>query len=290
VNRSFLFVPGDSEKKLARAARSGADAIIVDLEDAVIPASRPAARRLAAEFIGGDCGPECWVRINPVGTEDAVADLRAVMPAMPAGVVLPKPEGAAAVHSLAAWLDRAEAECGLAAGSTRILPIVTETPAALFRLGEYAGSSDRLAGLTWGAEDLSAALGASANRGPDGNWLAPYELARSLCLLAAGAAEVSAIDTVYTDFRDSDGLAQYAAAARRDGFSGMLAIHPDQVPVIHAAFEPTSDDIGRAQRVVALFDENPGAGALQLDGRMVDRPHLLQARRILALAARYRTT
>jgi len=286
VIRSFLFVPGDSDKKLARSAGSEADAIIIDLEDAVTPSSRPAARARAAEFLAGPCAPERWVRINPLGTDDAVADLRAVMPAAPAGIVLPKPEGADAVRRLAALLDAFEAEHGRAPGTTRILPIVTERPAALFRLGDYAGASSRLAGLTWGAEDLSAALGASTNRDDAGRWLPPYELARSLCLVAAAAAEVPAIDTVYTNFRDRDGLAQYVAAAGRDGFSGMLAIHPDQVPVINAALQPSPEQIRQAERLVALFAEHPAAGALQLDGRMVDRPHLLRAERVLALAAR----
>lgn len=288
--RSFLFVPGDSEKKLARAAESDADAIILDLEDAVAPPARPGARSLAASFLGGPCGPERWVRINPLDTADALADLRAVLPARPDGIVLPKPGGADAVRRLSGLLDELESQCESQQQATRILPIATERPAALFRLGDYAGASPRLAGLSWGAEDLSVALGASANRDDKGRWLPPYELARSLTLLAAGAAEVPAIDTVFTNFRDLDGLARYAAEARRDGFCGMLAIHPDQVTVINSAFEPTLEEVRMAERVVALFASNPGAGVLQLEGRMLDRPHLLQAERLLAMASRRRAT
>ena len=282
--RSYLFVPGDSERKLAKAGAAGADALIVDLEDAVAPGAKAAARALAKEFIAGR--DDAWVRINPFDTEDALADLEAVMPAIPAGIVLPKPRSAADAEALDSRLDRIERELGIETGSTRILPLVTERPEALFALDGYIDATARLAGLAWGAEDLSAALGAATNRGPDGGWLPPYELARSLCLVAAAAAGVPAIDTVFTDFRDTEGLARFAARARCDGFRGMLAIHPDQVAVIHAAFVPTTAEIERAERIVALFRDNPGTGALRLDGAMIDRPHLVQAERILALAAR----
>jgi len=200
--------------------------------------------------------------------------------------VLPKSRGADDVIRLAAMLDTLERTHGIEAGRTCILPICTETPDALFTLGSYAGCSPRLTAMSWGAEDLSAAVGASAKRGDNGNWLPPYELARSLCLFGAAAAEVAAIDTVYTDFRDEKGLASYAANARRDGFSGMLAIHPAQVDVINRAFVPTTAELERAKRIVALFAGNPGAGTLGMDGEMIDRPHLVQAERILQLANR----
>lgn len=280
--RSFLFVPGDSERKIGKALAAGADAVIIDLEDAVAASERAAARAVTAAAIRER--NDVWVRINPLDTEDADPDLEAVMPAGPAGIVLPKPVSAADAIDLAARLDEYEAAHGIEAGRTRILPICTETPAALFALGGYVGATDRLAGLTWGAEDLKAALGAASNRGDDGNWLPPYEIARSLCLIAAAAAQVPAVDTVYTDFRNTDGLARYAARARRDGFSGMLAIHPAQVPVINDAFRPTDADVERARRIVALFRDNPGAGTLGLDGEMLDRPHLVWAERTLELA------
>ena len=280
--RSFLFVPADSERKLKKAASAGADALIVDLEDAVAAAARPKARELAHDYVAGNA--DVWVRINPLDTADAQLDLGAVMPSAPAGIVLPKPRSADDTIALAGLLDGLEQEHGIAAGQTRILPLCTERPEALFRLDGYIGASPRLAALTWGAEDLSAAVGAGTNRNPGGEWLPPYELARSLCLIAAAAAQVPAIDTVFTDYQDAEGLARYAANARRDGFSGMLAIHPAQVDAINRAFVPTSAEIERAQRIVALFDDNPGAGTLGLDGAMIDRPHLLQARRTLELA------
>lgn len=284
MTRSFLFVPGDSERKLERAGDGAADALIVDLEDAVAPDAKPAARELTREFIASRS--DAWVRINPLDGEDAEADLEAVMAAAPAGIVLPKPRSADDVATLARRLDYFEGLHDLKTGSTRILPLVTERPEALFDLGDYRGITPRLAGLSWGAEDLSAAVGAAANRDAAGQWLPPYQLARSLCLFAAAAAGVAAVDTVFTDYRDLEGLADYAAMARRDGFSAMLAIHPAQVDVINAAFTPTAEEVERAQRIVDLFTSNPGAGVLGLDGRMLDRPHLVQAERLLALAAK----
>ena len=285
--RSFLFVPGDSERKLEKADSVGADAIIVDLEDSVTAENRPRARELAREYIDGR--DDVWVRINPVGSGEAPDDLQAVMPAAPSGIMLPKARSADDGVRLATRLDELESRYDIAAGTTRILPICTERPRALFSLESYVGATPRLAGLTWGAEDLSAALGATSNRDAEGNWLSPYELARSLCLLAAAAAEVPAIDTVYTDFRDADGLASFAGRAARDGFTGMLAIHPAQVATINDAFSPSEDEVRRAERIVALFKENPGAGALALDGEMIDKPHLVQARRVIALARRLKT-
>lgn len=285
MSRSYLFVPGDSERKLAKARDAGADALIIDLEDSVVSSELPKARSRAREFLADASGLECWVRINPLDSQSALSDLRETMPGKPAGIVLPKAAAAADVVKLGKLLDVLEQEYGIDAGSTGILPIVTELPEALFRLQEYAGSTARLAALAWGAEDLATAVGAAANRDANGNWLPPYQLARSLCLFAAAAAAVPAVDTVYTDFKDLSGLARYAADARRDGFSGMLGIHPGQVAIINAAFMPDQREIEHARKVVALFDRNPMAGTLSLDGRMIDRPHLIQARKILQLAA-----
>ena len=284
MSRSFLFVPGDSERKLAKAMGCGADALIIDLEDSVDTGERASARQRVQEFLTHSASADLWVRINSLSTDDALRDLQAVMPSSPHGIVLPKPESADDVRRLATYLDVLEQANDIPPGNTLILPIVTERPAALFKLHEYADQVPRLAGLTWGAEDLSAAIGASASRGADGHWLPPYELARSLCLMAAAAAMIPAIDTVFTDFRNNEGLAASANDARRDGFSGMLAIHPDQVPIINAAFVPTSAEIERATRIVKLFAENEGAGVLQMDGEMIDRPHYVQAKRILNVA------
>jgi len=284
VSRSFLFVPGDSGRKLEKAVESNADALIIDLEDSVASSQRPEARKIAREFISGHSDLDLWVRINSLDTEDALSDLRELMPAGPVGIVLPKPRGAKDAIQLAKLLDVFEQENDLQQGRTLILPVATERPAALFHLHEYSNATPRLAGLTWGAEDLSAAVGATAKRDSQGNWLAPYELARSLCLFAASAANVAAIDTVFTDYKDADGLARYASNARRDGFSGMLAIHPDQVDPINAAFMPSSEEIDRASRIIELFADSPEAGVLSMDGEMIDRPHWLQARRILDIA------
>lgn len=277
--RSFLFVPADSERKLEKAAGVAADALILDLEDAVAAAARPEARALAAAYLEGR--DNVWVRINPIGTEDAEADLEAVMAGRPAGIVLPKPRHAHDAVRLSERIDVLESHNGIEHGATRIIALCTEHPEALFTLHSYVSTVPRLAALSWGAEDLGAAVGASARHDEDGDWLPPYELARSMCLFAAAAAEVAALDTVYTDFRDLDGLLRYATKARRDGFNGMLAIHPAQVEVINAAFEPTAEELEHAERIIRLFDENPGAGTVGLDGKMIDRPHLIQAQRLL---------
>lgn len=284
--RSFLFVPGDSSKKLHKAAESDADALIVDLEDAVAPREKPRARSIAREFVADHGDRNCWVRINPLDSEDALADLRALVSSAPAGIVLPKPQGAKDAIQLGKLLEVLEQEHDLPSGSTAILPVATERPGALFHLHEYAKATGRLAGLTWGAEDLGVATGASAVRDEHGNWLAPYELARSLCLFAAAAAAVPAIDTVFTDYRDHEGLRRSAERARRDGFSGMLAIHPAQVAIINESFLPSRAEVERATRIVELFAATPQAGTVGLDGQMLDRPHLLQAQRILEAAKR----
>ena len=282
MSRSFLFVPGDSGRKMEKAAGVGADALILDLEDAVAPSAKAAARTLTAEYVAGR--NDAWVRINPLETEDWEADLEAVIPSGPAGIVLPKARHAHDAARVSEHIDVLENHHNLEHGSTRIIVLCTEHPEALFTLHSYVGTVPRLAGLSWGAEDLAAAVGASANRSTKGEWLPQFEMARSMCLFAAAAAEVAAIDTVFTDFRDHEGLLRYATNARRDGFTGMLAIHPAQVEIINAAFQPTAEEIERAERIVQAFSENPGAGTVGLDGKMIDRPHLLQAQRLLQQA------
>jgi citrate lyase subunit beta/citryl-CoA lyase len=273
--RSLLFVPGDRPDRMEKALGSGADALILDLEDAVAASAKPEARRAVAGFLAAHPEANLWVRINPIDGPEAERDLAAVLAFHPHGIVLPKAEGGGSVDELARRLTQAGNV------TAQILAIATETPAAIFQLGSYGGAK-RLLGLTWGAEDLPAAIGAAASREEDGSFTAPYQLARSLCLFGAAAAGVAPIETVYPAFRDLDGLAAYAARARRDGFTGMMAIHPAQVPVINAAFTPSGEEIAHARAVVAAFEANPGAGALALDGRMIDRPHLVQAQRVLA--------
>ena len=275
--RSLLFVPGDRPDRMEKALGSGADAVILDLEDSVAPASKADARWHVARFLEANPGANLWVRINPLGTPEADKDIAAVAGHHPKGIVLPKAEGGASVAELARRLS----ERGNV--TAQIIAIATETPAAMFQLGSYGGAK-RLAGLTWGAEDLPAAIGASTSREEDGRYTPPYELARSLCLFGAAAAGVAPIETVYPAFRDTEGLAAYAARARRDGFTGMMAIHPAQVETINAAFTPSEAEIAHARAVVAAFAADPGAGALSLDGKMIDRPHLVQAQRTLAAA------
>ncbi len=273
--RSLLFVPGDRPDRMEKALGAGADALILDLEDAVAPAAKAEARRQVARFLNAHNEVKIWVRVNPLDSPEQEKDLAAVLPSHPDGIVLP--EGGASVAELARRLS----ERGNA--TAQILAIATETPAAIFGLGSYGGAK-RLAGLTWGAEDLPAAIGAATSREEDGSFTAPYEIARALCLFGAAAAGVLPIETVYPAFRDLEGLRDYAARARRDGFAGMMAIHPDQVPVINAAFTPSEAEVAHARAVVAAFEANPQAGALALEGRMIDRPHLVQAQRILAAA------
>jgi len=269
--RSLLFVPGDRPDRMRKAALTGADALILDLEDAVTRAAKPLARAAIGSFLAEPRTCLMFVRVNPLDSGMIADDLASVLPARPDGIVLPKAEGG---HSLAA-ID------GMLAGAVMILPIASETPASIFGLGSYGKVTRRLVGLTWGAEDLPAAIGATSAREADGSYTAPYQLARSLTLFGAHAAGVPAIETVYPDFRDLDGLARYAARGRRDGFSGMMAIHPDQIAVINQAFTPSSEEIINAQAIVDLFAVNPEAGALSLNGKMVDAPHLKAAERLL---------
>lgn len=284
--RSLLFVPGDSPRKMEKGLGSGADALIIDLEDSVAASAKPTAREMTAEFLRATVGqasrPRLIVRVNALDTGLTDADLDGVMAARPDCIILPKTVGGPDVQHLGAKLAVREAEFGLADGATAILALTTENAASLFALGTLAGSSARLSGITWGAEDLSADLGAEANRDEAGEFTSPYMLARSLALFAAGAAAVDAIDTVFTNFRDEAALARECRAARRDGFVAKLAIHPGQVPVINEVFTPPADAVSRARAIVAAFAASPGAGVVGIDGEMIDQPHLKRANRILA--------
>ena len=285
--RSLLFVPGDSEKKLAKSTSTAADALILDLEDSVAPERTALARVMVAEFLKAHPNrtqQQLWVRINPLQTPEALADLVAVMPTRPDGIMLPKPLNGLHAQQLDHYLSALETREGLALGSTRIIPVATEVPGALFDLQSYAGASSRLQGLTWGAEDLATAVGASSNRDASGEFTFTYKLARSLCLLASAHAQIQAIDTLSVDFKDMQALALDVQQACREGFSGKLAIHPDQVEVINQGFTPSAHDISHAQRIVDAFAQAHGAGAVQLDGKMVDKPHLTQALRLLNLS------
>lgn len=287
--RSFLFIPGDSSKKLAKADDSGADAVILDLEDAVAAANKDAARKLVAEFLAArreHRRNQTWVRINPLDDHMALDDLLAVIPFRPDGLMLPKAAGPGQVRRLSNYLDVLERQAGIEDGAIKILPVATETPASIFQLGAYAEAKlERLFGLTWGAEDLSAAIGASGNVDATGRWTATYQTVRSLCLLAAHAAGVQAIETLYVDLRDEAGLRTSCIAARAEGFTGRIAIHPAQVPGINASFSPSQTEIDHAGRVIAAFEAVPNAGTVSLDGKMLDIPHLKQARHVIAQAA-----
>jgi citrate lyase subunit beta/citryl-CoA lyase len=287
--RSLLFVPADDEKKLGKGADTGADALILDLEDSVSLPRKSAARVLAAQYLAAarsrEAGPLLYVRVNAMETDLWQHDVAGVVAARPHGILLPKAGSGEDVHKLSIALHHEEERAGVAAGSTRIVAIATETPLSLLQLQTYVGASARLEGLTWGAEDLSAELGARSNREDDGRtWTSPYRLARDLTLFAAAAAKVQAIDTVFVNFRDSDGLRQECRAAVRDGFTGKMAIHPGQVAVINEAFTPTPEEIALSEEIVQAFAAAPEAGVLGIRGHMVDRPHLARAERILARA------
>ena len=289
LNRSFLFVPGDSERKLEKARSNEADALILDLEDAVADARQDLARGMVREYLQAHADrsrQELWVRINPLDSPLALPDLVAAMPGRPDGIVVPKVDGAQDVNRLGSYLDALEAREGLAAGSTRILCVATETAASLLGFGSYLdGVTPRLSAMTWGAEDLAAALGASDNRHPrGGEYDDPYRLARSLTLATCRAIDVQAVGVVYTDYRDDAGFEADCLYDRRSGFVGKIAIHPAQPPIANRAFTPSDDEVAFARRVVAAFEDNPGVGTVGLDGRMLDMPHLKQARNTLALA------
>ena len=272
--RSLLFVPGDRPDRFAKAAASGADALILDLEDSVAPERKQLARSAVREWLEMPNRPVSFVRINPLGSDHIEVDLRRVLDTRPDGIVLPKAEGDASIRRLPKIAARA---------LPPILPIASETPSAIFELGTYRTVAAQLAGLTWGAEDLPAAIGANSAREEDGSYTAPYEMVRSLTLFAAHAAGLPAIETVFPRIDAPEALAAYVGRARRDGFTGMMAIHPAQVEIINAGFSPSEDEIAWARSVVEAFAAAPGIGALKLAGKMVDRPHLIQARRVLAL-------
>src|SRR5215471_3884639 len=286
--RSLLFVPADSPGKLGKALDCGADALILDLEDSVAPERKEAARAGAAAFLAQTLAmqerPRLIVRVNGLATGLIDDDLAAVVPARPDAIMLPKAEGGPSVVHADAKLCAREALHGLAEGAIQIVAIATETALALFVAGTYRGASPRLAALTWGAEDLSAELGAEANRDAQGRFLDPYRLARTLCIAAAAAANAPALDTVYVDFRNHAGLRRECEEARRDGFIGKMAIHPGQVATINDVFTPGPDAIARAQAIITAFAAAPGAGVVGIGGVMYDRPHLAKAERLLARA------
>ena len=285
--RSMLFVPGDRPERFAKAVASGADAVIFDLEDAVFPERRAAARLEIARYLAdAERQVPLWVRINAVTTDDALLDLAAVMDGRPDGIMLPKARDGADVERASHWLESLEARAGLGKGSVGLIPLITESAGAVLNAASFTRLPGRVRGLTWGAEDLAADIGALGNRLPDGEFEFTYAYARSMCLLAAAAAGVAAFDTVDTEIRDGAAVERRARDSRRQGFAGKLAIHPAQVAPIHAAFRPSAAEVEWAGRVLAAFSASPGAGAVSLDGRMLDRPHIRQAERILAAAAR----
>jgi citrate lyase subunit beta/citryl-CoA lyase len=284
VLRSMLFIPADSEKKLAKGDEAGADALILDLEDSVVPANKARAVQMVAAFlrdrpVSARRG-QVWVRINPLESGLALGDLAGFVGGGPDGIMLPKAEGPGDVRTLSCYLDALEVQAGLALGGIGIIPVATETAGAAFRLGEYATAGlSRLTALTWGAEDLATALGASTNRDVSGGWAFTYRMVRSMTLMAA---HVGALETLYADFRDEAGLRAACREARAEGFTGRLAIHPAQVGPINECFRPSADEVAHAERVIAAFAQAPGAGTVGLDGTMLDIPHLKQAQAVLA--------
>ena len=283
--RSWLFAPGDSEKKMAKAADSAADIALFDLEDAVATENKPLARQMVHDFLAArpEGRERLWVRVNPLDGPYTLDDLAAIMPARPGGIMLPKVYGRQDVERLDHYLTAFEAAHGIERGSTPLIVLVTETAEAMFHTGDYKGAP-RVVALTWGAEDLADSIGASSNRNADGSYGFTYELARSMCLLGAATAGVTAIETIQGDFRDLDGLKARAEKVRRDGYRGMLAIHPAQVDVINAAFTPNAEEIAEAREIVAIFDANPGVGAIGYKGGMLDRPYLSRAEQLLRQA------
>ncbi|WP_404476936.1 HpcH/HpaI aldolase/citrate lyase family protein [Novosphingobium sp. BL-52-GroH] len=284
--RSLLFVPGDSEKKFARASQTAADVLILDLEDSVAPSIKPQARGIVAGWLdrAGEVGAALFVRPNPLDSGLLDDDLAAVVRLGLAGLLVPKANGAHDIAEIARKLDRLEAAAGMAPGSVKIAVVSTETPLAMFNLHSYTPAHPRLVGLTWGAEDLGAAIGATENKEPDGSWTFPYQVARAQCLFAAASAGVFPIDTLYADFRDAQGLEADCRKARRDGFLGRIAIHPDQVDAINRCFSPSEEEVAQARRIVDAFAANPDLGTIGIDGRMFDIPHLKAAHKTLAAA------
>ena len=286
--RSWLFAPGDSERKMGKAAAGTADVVVLDLEDAVTEEGKPKSRSMISAFLAAqpkEGRSRLWVRVNPLDGPHTLADLAAVIPAQPGGIMLPKSRGRQDVELLDHYLSALEVSAGIEQGSTKVIVLVTETAEGMFTTGTYKGAP-RVVAMTWGAEDLADAVGASENRDPDGSYGFTYELARSLCLLGAAAAGVTPIETIQGDFRDLAGLRKRAEKARRDGYRGMLAIHPVQVDVINAAFTPTEEELAAAQEIVDLFAANPGVGAIGYQGAMLDRPHLARAQALLVSGER----
>lgn len=282
--RSLLFAPGDSEKKMGKAVEVESDVVILDLEDSVSDSRKVIARGLVTEFLKSrpdDLRPQLYVRVNPLDTEYCLEDISQVAAAAPAGILLPKTDSGKDIQKLSNYLDVLETANGLAKNSIRIIAVATETAASVFNMGSYQKCSERLCGITWGAEDLGAAVRASTSLTSSKDWTAPYQMVRSLCLFGAYAANIEALDTVMADFRDMNQLSVVCDQARKDGFTGKLAIHPCQVEVINKAFTPTKEEIEHAKAVLALFNENPNAGTLQLDGKMIDKPHIEQAKKII---------
>lgn len=284
--RSLLFVPGDSEKKFARASQGNADVLILDLEDSVAPAIKPQARETVAGWLAGaqKLGAALFVRPNPLDSGLIDDDLAAVVRPGLAGLLVPKANGAEDIAEIARKLDRLEAAAGMAAGTVKIAVVSTETPLAMFNLQSYTPPHPRLVGLTWGAEDLGAAIGATDNKEPDGSWTFPYQVARAQCLFASASAGVVPIDTLYANFRDPEGLEADCRKARRDGFLGRIAIHPDQVDIINRCFSPSEEEVAQARRIVDAFTANPELGTIGIDGKMYDIPHLKAAHKTLAAA------
>ena len=281
--RSFLFVPGDSTRKYESAKKTAADALILDLEDSIAPEQKVAARGITREMLDArNPDQKLYIRVNALDTDLTLGDLAAVMPGRPDGIVLPKCAGAADVNKLALYLDAFEAASGIAPGTTRIVTVATETARAVLKILDFENMSPRLWGMMWGAEDLAASLGATRNR-TDGRYHSPFILARDLCLIGAAAAGVIAIDTIATDINDLDALRAEAIAARQDGFLAKAVIHPKHVDVVNAAFEPTAAERAWAEKIVAAFASNPNLGTLRLDGKMIDKPHLRAARKVLGL-------
>jgi citrate lyase subunit beta/citryl-CoA lyase len=285
--RSMLFVPGDRPDRFAKAAASGADSVILDLEDAVAVENRPQARAAIAVWLTEAArGVPTWVRINSVQSNAALADLAVVAPAKPDGIVLPKARNGDDVTQVDHWLQAFEAAEGFEQGSIRLIPMITETAHAMLSLSTFLRSPSRVTGMTWGAEDLATELGAASNREESGEYAMPYQLASAGCLYTAAAAGVAAIDTVDTEIKNLAAVEARARASRRAGYSAKLAIHPAQIAALHAAFTPTEAEIKHAERVLAAFAAAPASGALMLDGKLIDRPHVLQAERVLAAARR----
>jgi citrate lyase subunit beta/citryl-CoA lyase len=289
IPRSLLFAPGDSDRKMEKAAASGADLVLIDLEDSVSAERKPVAREAAQAFLKANpdrskC--QLWVRINPISEPLGLPDLAGIIAGKPDGIMIPKPDSGADVTKLCHYLSALEAANGLEQGSTKIIPVATETAKSMFALGTYAGASARMTLMTWGAEDIAAVVGASANRDADGKYDPLYELARTLCLAGAAAAEAAAIDTVYVNFRNPVGLEEECQRVRRAGFQGKIAIHPDQIAIINAAFTPTSAEIAHAEKIIHAFDSNPALGTVGIDGKMYDMPHLKLARKVKAAADR----